>query len=38
MTHLVEAGKVKRQYMKVKLIIHPDKVSQGRREGSGDAP
>lgn len=38
MTDLVEAGKVKRQYMKVNLIIHPDKVSQGRREGSGDAP
>ena len=27
MTDLVEAGKVKRQYMKVNLIIHPDKVS-----------
>ena len=27
MTDLVETGKVKRQYMKANLIIHPDKVS-----------
>ena len=26
MTDLVEAGKVKKQYMKANLIIHPDKV------------
>ena len=26
MTDLVETGKVKRQYMKANLIIHPDKV------------
>ena len=32
MTDLVEAGKVKKQYMKVNLIIHPDKVSR-REEG-----
>ncbi|KAL3136427.1 hypothetical protein ABBQ38_005683 [Trebouxia sp. C0009 RCD-2024] len=28
MTDLVETGKVKRQYMKANLIIHPDKVKQ----------
>lgn len=27
MTDLVETGKVKKQYMKANLIIHPDKVS-----------
>ena len=26
MTDLVETGKVKKQYMKANLIIHPDKV------------